>query len=750
MANAFTKAQFMEPPGSGTGAVPIGAVKAGDGITISADGTIALNGGSGIINNIIVSNGIQGGGSSPNVYLSLVPPTDTTLGGVRTIAGSGCSIDSNGVLRVTTNYTLINGPGILLTNVTPEGSTVSAAIAGTNTAGRGSIYVDPAAFPGLKVSADGGLSLTPPTSTGIGGVKAGTGVTIDPLTGVLNATGTGGTITAVGAGTGLGGGGTTGAVSLFLKPPSGTTIGGVYQGDNVVIEPDGKISIANMAGVQTVTKAPGSAIDLTGTATNPIIGVFLAGTLSTGVCRLYDGIDGNPPILPSSTAATPTAVKTVADIANTKLPLAGGIMSGPITFTAGQVFPGTVNSSTFTQLGGILVGDTSPPGYAQLPVGADGQVLSANSASPLGVEWVSTGQGTVNNISVSAPLTVTNPSGPSVSLGINAASTSTSGTVVLYDGTDGGGSSDSAATPLAVATAYNLAAAALPLSGGTMSGLIVFDGSQVFPGVLPLAGGTMTGDITFAGTQTFPGVLTQGSLSAIGAVDIGGTPSNPIISVDTATTAQLGVVQPDGTTITIDGNGVISAAPGGSSLPLSGGTMTGNIVFAGTQAFPGTLPLAGGTMTGNITFNAGQTFPGTISSSLLDVTGDMVYASAANTPASLPIGAAGTILAVNGGVPAWRTSAQLGLLTSAAAASTYAPVDSPTFTGPVIVNGGGSAGANAMTVSGGNLVLATAFTPASSSAPGSVGELAWDNSGYLYFCYLPNTWGRVQIDLTPF
>jgi len=35
-------------------------------------------------------------------------------------------------------------------------------------------------------------------------------------------------------------------------------------------------------------------------------------------------------------------------------------------------------------------------------------------------------------------------------------------------------------------------------------------------------------------------------------------------------------------------------------------------------------------------------------------------------------------------------------------------------------------------------------TPASSSAPGHVGEMAWDN-GYLYICVAPNTWKRASL-----
>jgi hypothetical protein len=223
-----------------------------------------------------------------------------------------------------------------------------------------------------------------------------------------------------------------------------------------------------------------------------------------------------------------------------------------------------------------------------------------------------------------------------------------------------------------------------------------------------------------------------------------------------------------------------------TALPLSGGTLTGDLTFqnagdgvifndgssvfsisnsvnttSSTTAASSTavkaandtalaaLSKAGGTMTGAITFAAGQTFPGTVSSTLLDVTGDMVFASAPNTPASLPIGANGTILSVNAGLPVWRSAAAAGLLTSSLAATTYAPIDSASLTGQVTINSGGAAGSNALTVTGGNVVLSTSFVPASSASTGTTGEIAW-GAGYLYFCYAPNTWGRVQIDLTPF
>jgi hypothetical protein len=245
-----------------------------------------------------------------------------------------------------------------------------------------------------------------------------------------------------------------------------------------------------------------------------------------------------------------------------------------------------------------------------------------------------------------------------------------------------------------------------PTADGPAGAALVTNGSGTLSfsaGFLEKAGGTLTGDLVFAGTQVFPGVLVNGSIGAIGAINAGGTPSNPIISVDTATTVQLGVVQPDGTSITINGSGVISAV--GSS--------------------------------------------GSIQESIFTAAGSLITSTGASTPSQLTVGAAGTILAVNGGGPAWRTSAQLGLLTSAAASTTYATLEAPIFTGAVTVNSGLPAGGNALVISGGSLVLSTPFTPTSSSATGSTGEITWD-ADYLYICTAPNTWGRVSIDLTPF
>lgn len=40
--------------------------------------------------------------------------------------------------------------------------------------------------------------------------------------------------------------------------------------------------------------------------------------------------------------------------------------------------------------------------------------------------------------------------------------------------------------------------------------------------------------------------------------------------------------------------------------------------------------------------------------------------------------------------------------------------------------------------------IRNSFTPASSSSPGNVGEIAWDN-GFVYICVAPNTWKRAEL-----
>jgi hypothetical protein len=104
---------------------------------------------------------------------------------------------------------------------------------------------------------------------------------------------------------------------------------------------------------------------------------------------------------------------------------------------------------------------------------------------------------------------------------------------------------------------------------------------------LPKAGGTMTGDIVFSGTQTFPGAGTVTNVTATSPLASTGG-STPDINIQDGTTAQKGAVQLEDST----------------SSTSTTKAATPNSVKAAYDLASAALPKAGGTMTGDITLNS--------------------------------------------------------------------------------------------------------------------------------------------------
>ena len=132
---------------------------------------------------------------------------------------------------------------------------------------------------------------------------------------------------------------------------------------------------------------------------------------------------------------------------------------------------------------GDLIAASGTTTLAKLTVGTNGQVLKANSSTVTGLEWGEVGGGTVTSVSSStAALTVATAT-TTPALTIRAATTSVNGIVQLSDSISTT-SSILAATPTAVKSAYDLANAALPKAGGTVTGelLIGNAGTLVFEG----------------------------------------------------------------------------------------------------------------------------------------------------------------------------------------------------------------------------------------------------------------------------
>ena len=321
------------------------------------------------------------------------------------IVGSGVSVDQFGIMNVASAL----------------GGTVTAVTAGTGLSG-GTITVS------------GTINLIPAAVGVLGGIKPGTNLTILP-DGTLNALPPGtGTINSITVGTGLSGGGAGPAVTINLSAASTTQFGGVIVGAGINVA-GGLISLApastgSVGGVQLATGAEVIAGTNNTKAITPVaLAAKVASTLQPGLVQLSDVAN----LTSSTLAATPTAVKTAYDAAITAqttataaLPKTGGTMTGVITFSPSQTFPGVAfPKATTNSLGVVSVG----PG---LSVNSSG-VLSTSNIGTVTAVTAGAGLGspaTGNVITTSGTLQLLPPNGTSlggVKAGANIA--------IAFDGT---------------------------------------------------------------------------------------------------------------------------------------------------------------------------------------------------------------------------------------------------------------------------------------------------------------------------
>ena len=308
------------------------------------------------------------------------------------IAGLGVSVDQFGIMNVASAL----------------GGTLTSVTAGTGLSG-GTITVS------------GTIDLVPAAVGVLGGIKPGANLTILP-DGTLNALPPGtGTINSITVGTGLSGGGSGPAVTINLSAASTTQFGAVIIGAGINVA-GGLISLApastgSVGGVQLATGADAIAGTNNTKAITPVaLAAKVASTLQPGLVQLSDVAN----LTSSTLAATPTAVKTAYDAAiaaqttaTAALPKTGGTMTGVITFSPSQTFPGVAFPvATANSLGVISAG----PG---LSVNSSG-VLSTSNVGTVTAVTAGAGLGspaTGNVITTSGTLQLLPPTSDGLKIG---------------------------------------------------------------------------------------------------------------------------------------------------------------------------------------------------------------------------------------------------------------------------------------------------------------------------------------------
>jgi hypothetical protein len=253
--------------------------------------------------------------------------------------------------------------------------------------------------------------------------------------------------------------------------------------------------------------------------TPPYVDVYLNGLrLSSGVD--YTATNGSTVVL-TEAAAVNDLVEIVAQVASTtvlvddtKLPLAGGTMTGAIVFDAAQTFPGTqstlVSGTTIKTING-----TSVLGSGNIQI--DGGVVSFNTR---------TGAVTLSSTDVTTALGFTPVTQTAVDSSISALVDSAPGTLDTLNELAAALGDD----PNFATTVSTSIAARLPLAGGTMTGAIGFAGAQTWPtfnqsttGNAATATALQTartiGGVSFNGTANInlPGVNTAGNQNTSGS-----------------------------------------------------------------------------------------------------------------------------------------------------------------------------------------------------------------------------------------
>lgn len=384
---------------------------------------------------------------------------------------------------------------------------------------------------GLSVStADGTISAVPTVFAGVNSIIAGAGISVDVPTGNVTITNTG--VTHISAGP-----------NISVSANTG----------NVVIQAVLPTVVNTLLGAAPVT--------ITGSATNPVVGVSQGSTLAAGVLQLYDNVNSTSDAL----ALTAAQGKHLQDQIDALPPTGNLVFAGTVDGSTGLLSQVTAQGSlqgfaVGSPLPGAVVANTGyfvivTPGGIFTPTGAGAPVTATKG------DWlVSTGAAwDFLDVGFDAQAATTTDAGI-VELSTDAETqVGTSTTVVVTPASLQSKVSDSVslasstdvASSLAIKTAYDLVAGAIPSACMTTKGAILATdvAGQAFT-VVPVQDGyylqsdsTVSGGVKWAPASGVTSItagtgLTGGTITSAGTIalsDTGitaGSYTNPQFTVD--------------------------------------------------------------------------------------------------------------------------------------------------------------------------------------------------------------------------
>jgi hypothetical protein len=587
-ANGVLSASYTLPVATPT---VLGGIKVGSGLAITQDGTLSTT-----VVGAVLTVDSQSPDANGNIVVQAVDNSGT---GFSLIKDSGATTGN-----LTFNR-LVPGNNMMLTsdaqgNVIISGTLIQYVLPTASTTILGGVK----AGSGVTIAGDGTISVAAPYSlpvasaTVLGGIKVGANLSIDG-NGVLNANTTPYVLpvatTAVlggvkqGANVFIAVDGTLSVAAPYVLPAATTTtLGGLIVGDNLSVDSSGRVSaIINQYRLPPATTltlggvivGSGLTVDATGklsvSYTVPVSSV--SGQTGAVVVKAIDKDNSTGTSLIYDSGETTGVIKLLRLVAGNNITITPDTV-GNLTVSGQPSIPYTLPTATTTILGGVRIGaNISVSGNGTISV-APPYVLPVASQTVLGGIKVGSGLTITADGVLSTYGFVTSVNGKVGAVQVSTTDNNTASGVTLI--------ADTGATTGNAKLLRLVAGAGVTLTNDSFGNLQIAASGDY---TLPVATATVLGGVKIGANV---------SVTADGTISVA-APTAPYVLPVATSTVLGGVKQGTGVTIAVDGTISVSAAGGVTSVD----GQTGAVVVEATDNNPATgtsLIVDSGATTGDI------------------------------------------------------------------------------------------------------------------------------------------------------